>query len=180
MPQHLYFLKFQLVLHTYLNLMIVMALGGLWHGPEWKYATWGIVHGMALVVERLLGHRSNREGSAVAENRSAFGRLITIPLVFLYVTFAWLFFRLDSVHEVISFVSSIVSWQAGSNAYHRSNMLLLYFFTGLVLVYHLFSTWQASGYLVRVKRYDGYLAGAMMTLCLIARGQESAFIYFQF
>src|SRR5690606_6858981 len=38
---------------TYLNLFITMLLGGLWHGASWKFVIWGILHGLALVVERL-------------------------------------------------------------------------------------------------------------------------------
>ena len=37
---------------TYLNLLIVMFLGGLWHGAAWSFAVWGLWHGTALVIER--------------------------------------------------------------------------------------------------------------------------------
>ena len=47
---------------TYLNLGIVMFLGGLWHGPEWKYALWGMAHGPALSTERLAGEWAERKG----------------------------------------------------------------------------------------------------------------------
>src|SRR5205807_9010286 len=42
-------------LRTYINLMIVMFLGGLWHGAAWSYAIWGSFHGLALAVEKFLG-----------------------------------------------------------------------------------------------------------------------------
>jgi alginate O-acetyltransferase complex protein AlgI len=42
---------------TYVNLFLVMFLGGLWHGAEWKFALWGSLHGLALAVERLLSRK---------------------------------------------------------------------------------------------------------------------------
>ena len=36
---------------TYVNLMIVMLLGGLWHGAAWNYVIWGAIHGSALAAE---------------------------------------------------------------------------------------------------------------------------------
>ena len=39
---------------TYINLMITMLLGGLWHGAAWKFVVWGALHGMALTIDRLL------------------------------------------------------------------------------------------------------------------------------
>ncbi len=42
-------------IRTYVNLMTVMTLGGLWHGAAWIYAVWGIYHGFGLAVERFFG-----------------------------------------------------------------------------------------------------------------------------
>ena len=41
-------------MRTYLNLMIVMGLGGLWHGAALGYLAWGLLHGLLLVIERPL------------------------------------------------------------------------------------------------------------------------------
>ena len=40
---------------TYVNLLIVMGLGGLWHGADWKFAVWGLWHGALLALERFFG-----------------------------------------------------------------------------------------------------------------------------
>jgi D-alanyl-lipoteichoic acid acyltransferase DltB (MBOAT superfamily) len=46
---------------AYLNLMITMLLGGLWHGASWTFVVWGALHGLFLCVERLLRRPSHRE-----------------------------------------------------------------------------------------------------------------------
>src|SRR5262249_49636821 len=42
---------------TYRNLIITMTLGGLWHGAAWNFVAWGLLHGVALAVERFAGER---------------------------------------------------------------------------------------------------------------------------
>src|SRR5262249_19203777 len=64
---------------TYRNLMIVMVLGGLWHGAAWSYAIWGSVHGLALVVERLATGGRPRRASPT------WLRVIKASLVFAFV-----------------------------------------------------------------------------------------------
>lgn len=51
---------------TYLNLFLVMALGGLWHGASWNFALWGCWHGLLLALERLAGKRAARSGFLAA------------------------------------------------------------------------------------------------------------------
>ncbi|MBL7826203.1 MAG: MBOAT family protein [Saprospiraceae bacterium] len=83
---------------TYVNLMLTMLLGGLWHGAALRYIIWGGLHGMALVFERLVKRNLS---SAPGAFRSAFGGVLT----FHFVCFCWIFFRaqgLDNVHAMLS------------------------------------------------------------------------------
>lgn len=61
---------------TYVNLFLVMFLGGLWHGAEWKFALWGSLHGLFLALERLLGapRRETRDASHSKNEASACDR----------------------------------------------------------------------------------------------------------
>jgi len=77
------------------NLMIVMTLGGLWHGAAWGYVIWGVLHGLLLI-----GHRGFRDWCqprpavrAVLESR--LGTVWRIGFTFLCVSLAWVFFRPD-------------------------------------------------------------------------------------
>jgi D-alanyl-lipoteichoic acid acyltransferase DltB (MBOAT superfamily) len=57
---------------TYLNLLLTMLLGGLWHGASWNFALWGLWHGLGLAVERRFGAARPRgpDGSALTLQRS--------------------------------------------------------------------------------------------------------------
>ncbi|MEZ5670820.1 MAG: MBOAT family O-acyltransferase [Alphaproteobacteria bacterium] len=69
----------------YLNLFLVMALGGLWHGAAWTFVAWGVLHGLYLAV-----HRAWR---ALAGSRVRMAPPAAGCLTFLAVTVAWVFFR---------------------------------------------------------------------------------------
>lgn len=69
---------------TYVNLMLVMLLGGLWHGASWNFVLWGGLHGGILAVERLKGKSSIYHGLP---------KPIRITITFLLVLVGWVFFR---------------------------------------------------------------------------------------
>jgi alginate O-acetyltransferase complex protein AlgI len=72
---------------TYLNLTLVMLLGGLWHGASWTFVAWGAWHGLLLVGERLL-----REGGV----RFAVPATLAVVRTFVLVALGWVTFRSDS------------------------------------------------------------------------------------
>ena len=73
---------------TYVNLALVMLLGGLWHGANWTFVLWGAWHGLFLVVERYLGKR---------RLWSPLPALVAVPKTMLIVILGWVFFRAADV-----------------------------------------------------------------------------------
>lgn len=73
-------------IRTYFNLFMTMLLGGLWHGASWKFVVWGVLHGLALVVEKFFGQ-------FIKLPKNAFVKTIQVVLTFHFVVFCWLFFR---------------------------------------------------------------------------------------
>jgi len=75
---------------TYVNLAIVMLLGGLWHGAKWNFIVWGGYHGLLLGYERWRGKQSLYE---------SFPRLVRISLTFFLVLLSWVLFRANSLSD---------------------------------------------------------------------------------
>lgn len=91
---------------TYINLMITMLLGGLWHGASVRFILWGALHGMALAVHKfVMGRFSSFKqlGSEMTPVRRVLGILITFHLVCL----GWILFRADSMQRVGEMLSQI-------------------------------------------------------------------------
>src|SRR4030081_1505358 len=77
----------------YVNLMITMLLGGLWHGAAWTFVVWGALHGAYLCVN----HAWSNYGPTVAPRFARVGNAAAFVLTFVSVVVAWVFFRADSI-----------------------------------------------------------------------------------
>ncbi len=86
----------------YLNLMLVMALGGLWHGAGWTYVAWGTLHGLYLVVNH--GFRALVPPSWTP---SLPLRMLFVLMTFLAVVIAWVFFRAESLHHAHAIIGGM-------------------------------------------------------------------------
>ena len=75
---------------TYINLALVMLLGGLWHGASWNFLIWGGIHGGYLAFERAQGKES------IYHKLPA---LLQIVITFFIVLIAWVFFRADTLPD---------------------------------------------------------------------------------
>ncbi len=98
-------------LMSYRNLIIVMVLGGLWHGANYTFLIWGALHGGWLAVERLILGQA-RQNSAYQQLQSAapwlmqlLGWAITMIVVFI----GWVFFRADSASSAVTLLGRVVS-----------------------------------------------------------------------
>jgi alginate O-acetyltransferase complex protein AlgI len=80
-------------IRTYVNLMITMLLGGLWHGPAWRFVVWGGLHGAALSVHKYVIGRFELPDSKAWQIFSAI-------LTFHFVCFCWIFFRAADIGTV--------------------------------------------------------------------------------
>jgi alginate O-acetyltransferase complex protein AlgI len=98
---------------TYINLMLTMLIGGLWHGASWNFVFWGGLHGIYLALERLFAKRTGVDHhiSSVASS------WLKSLLVFFIVSITWIFFRSPSLdvtrvvfYKLLFLDSSGVSW----------------------------------------------------------------------
>lgn len=88
----------------YLNLMITMLLGGLWHGAGWTYIAWGGLHGLYLLINHGWRDIKARLGWGPG---GAYARLAAGALTFAAVVVAWVFFRADSFTSAWNLLSGM-------------------------------------------------------------------------
>ena len=88
----------------YLNLIISMFLGGLWHGASWNFVLWGTFHGIALAVHKMwMSIIGRKKGEQSHGWRRVFGVIIT----FHFVCFCWIFFRNTEFEGSVSMIRQI-------------------------------------------------------------------------
>ena len=83
---------------TYINLMITMLLGGLWHGASWQFVLWGTMHGAALCLHKL-AMKIFPSMKPVGAEMSRWRRVLGIFLTFNFVCLCWVFFRAESIDK---------------------------------------------------------------------------------
>jgi len=167
---------------TYFNLFIVFSLCGIWHGADWNFLVWGLVHGLYLVFERISAIRD------LSSNRyPALRRLTT----FILVTLAWVFFRVEAVLDGVYYLSAMFTPKHVGFSY---DLLLALntrnlFFCGIgILSVTLPPDFTFSGYLLssRTGLLHRFASLALITVlfpyCLIqiVGGSFNPFIYFRF
>jgi alginate O-acetyltransferase complex protein AlgI len=158
---------------TYINLMIVMTLGGLWHGAAWSYMVWGTAHGLFLVGERML---SNSRQSFLKNNWYVRAKTFW---VFLCITLAWLLFRLPDFSQVIAYLQVILfNWNTPPQL--RQFWGYIFIFGVPVLLYHFYGLMPRSDKPLWIERWRPVGLAIMLVLILIAGGSKGSFIYFRF
>jgi alginate O-acetyltransferase complex protein AlgI len=88
-------------IRTYINLLITMLLGGLWHGAATRFLIWGALHGVALGVERFFKERFiDSDKKTISQSVIQVTKAIQWLLTFHFICFCWIFFRAQNLETV--------------------------------------------------------------------------------
>ncbi len=156
---------------TLVNLLLVMLLGGLWHGAAYTFIVWGAIHGLCLVGERLLGlHRDVPRPLAV--------RAAWYVVVQGAVLIAWIFFRSGTIEGAAAIVGNLLTgaWRMPDEGMQQALWFLL-----PVAVLHGYTWLVERGRLTPVGPTARAVLAAVMVYAIITlHGGMSDFLYFQF
>ncbi len=162
---------------TYFNLMMVMFLGGLWHGAAWSYAIWGLTHGIALALERWLGEY-------IKLPETGFIGFLRMMGVFLVVTLAWLMFRIPDFPVAWQYLTGMFTQWNQVPLLNPAILVPIAFYSLFVVAYHVHYLLQVQGRpglvpaRLPVLRPAAY--GFMLFMIVTNSGNAGEFIYFQF
>ena len=161
------------------NLMIVMFIGGLWHGASWTFVVWGLLHGLYLVFERLLTAFTKEPKWAQA----FLVKLFIVLATYAAVCFAWVFFRAADFTTAAHLLGAMAGVAPKGEAILSTREILQ---VGLVTAGLLIAHWNLRDTSIEavVARMPRGLIVALWTLMLgaiiLTQGNGNAFIYFQF
>jgi alginate O-acetyltransferase complex protein AlgI len=171
----------------YVNLMITMLLGGLWHGAAWTFVVWGALHGVYLCIN----HAWSNYGPAVPPRFARAANAAAFVLTFVSVVVAWVFFRADSISSatfVLSRMADPTNIVFGRG--EMANAMFIAVYAAIAWVTP--NTQEIMGYDHKNRmvgeslngwlRRPGFLYAAAATLAFGVLGisQHSEFIYFRF
>ncbi|HID70142.1 MAG TPA: MBOAT family protein [Desulfobacterales bacterium] len=161
---------------TAINLLVVMFLGGLWHGASWNFIIWGLLHG------GLLGFERSRE------RRSIYFKLrrpLRIGMTFVLVVVAWVFFRAETLPHALDYLGSMFgiaevpqTSQLISGIVYQPYFLLVMLISSIV-VWASPQTWDWTRELTVKKSFVIAMLMAL-SITLLTLQSYNPFIYFNF
>jgi D-alanyl-lipoteichoic acid acyltransferase DltB (MBOAT superfamily) len=193
------------LIRTCLHILIVFVISGLWHGAQWTFVFWGFLHGVFMVVERLVAAARDKRKQKNAPQKATrlIKKVLAWGITFLFVNITWLYFRADSImianqmlHRAFSFTAFEIRGElfliyAGELlrfVLERIDVItpLLYLipmiFMLVLSMFLILCCKNTSQIVQNVKpTYRTALATIFLLLAaIVSLGGESAFLYFNF
>lgn len=167
-------------IRTYINLLLTMLLGGLWHGASWTYIVWGGLHGLYLVVERFLKNIVPESNVWSKLPIQIFFALLT----FIAVSFAWVFFRANSFAQAFTIIQALLAVNLGTPTIRIEYFYILLTFgiTFIILVAHWIMRERSLQQVIESMPWwlRSVVFAGMLIAIITCSGEDRAFIYFQF
>lgn len=155
---------------TYINLFVTFLLGGLWHGAAWSFVAWGALHGAACCIQKAWQAAGFR-----------LPHLVGVLLTFMFVNFAWVFFRAPDIRAATTLVQAMFT--PSTNVNERILVIWPLLFAGALLVWLCPTSTALAATNTRHKTaLAGAAAGFALLLAYVATNTSlpSPFIYYNF
>ena len=170
---------------TYLNLLIVMFLGGLWHGAAWNFVVWGLLHGSYLAIHKIL---SNKFPSITSHPffKTKIGLILSIFVTQYFVFLAWIPFRVSDTESMTYSIQKYIFLDfqiLDTITYlesHKIRVMILIIF----VIFHFISYKKGNLPLLisnwKIEYWFMFLVGIILSILFFYVGNSEDFIYFQF
>jgi alginate O-acetyltransferase complex protein AlgI len=191
-------------LRRYVNLLVTMLIGGLWHGANWTFVLWGGLHGVFLVI--------NQAWRSLVGEKIRYGKLghfFCWALTFTCVCVAWVLFRAESLASAIAvyrgmFFLNGIGWPSLlarllpdgvataplTTASGGPIWLIFYVFVAFLiamfgrncnhLLHHADGSASAESQPIVLKWWFAPLLAGLLVFCILNISKDSPFLYFQF
>jgi alginate O-acetyltransferase complex protein AlgI len=158
------------------NMLITMALGGLWHGANWTFVIWGLLHGLTLAMNHGLSR-------ALGRGNALLPRWLAVVVTFHWVGALWVLFRAANMETALRVLSGpfAASWENLPQNLERNAFVLL-----LIVFFFLLHRFDRHAYLrIANRRMNPALQYVAIFVCWIvaiavSQGSSAKFIYFDF
>ncbi|MBR5083894.1 MAG: MBOAT family protein [Prevotella sp.] len=111
---------------NYWNIFVTFLVSGIWHGANWTFIVWGILHGLFQIVEKMLGEQKCRYG--------ALGRTVKTVITFLLINFAWIFFRMPTLADACGVIARIFNFSLSPKVFYGDLQTPMFILIGILLL----------------------------------------------
>ena len=183
------------IIRTYVNIMIVFLVSGIWHGANWTFIVWGLLHGVANVITRMI----DKKTGWFSQNKNKVLKVFLWFLTFAFVNMAWVIFRVDSLGQAGEFFGQLLHFQGFKPDIELLNTMYVGGFELLGRVIPKFSTVTLVGLFVfafvasvflkntseRIQSFKptylkAFLTTGLLFWCIMSFAGVSSFLYWNF
>ncbi len=164
------------ITRMYVALMLTMLLGGLWHGAAWTFVVWGMLHGVYLVIERVLKQY-------IPIKVTVWNGILLAFATFTLVNFTWVFFRAREFHTAVGMIESMLFLNVdGVKVLEYFDLIKVFVLVGILFLIHwLMRNTSLNQVAQKMSPWMlGLIWACLFLLLTVAQGSEEQFIYFQF
>lgn len=167
---------------TYVNLMLTMLIGGLWHGANWTFVVWGGLHGFYLWIEKFIDDKTGRIKALVSSHKKTAAGFLYALFTFFLINITWVFFRAKTFTKAGDILKSMFGMQKGEPLLTSLAIIKVAVIIPFMLLFH----WIMRNTKVLDAAYQvpWWLLGIVWALLLLmlvwSQESSSSFIYFQF
>ena len=172
-----------------MNLMITFIVSGLWHGANWTFVVWGMLHGFAQIIENLCVRRDDVHG---------FKWLMRVCITFLFCVFTWVFFRANTISDALYFFGHLFEGITNVKSYFILNGIEMFHVGGpskevrivigisiIVLALRDYLSLRHDViHMITSQRYFllryAFYFGILTILIMFRAADDTQFVYFQF
>ena len=171
-------------LRTYVNLVTVMFLGGMWHGASWNFVIWGLMHGAYLAVQKLFTNKFPKlKDNKLIQKR--YIKIISILGTQYFVFMAWLAFRVQDIDALSYVLYKYVVWDFAMDSTIQMlshNKLPMVLIVGFFILNYISYKRNIVEKLSKVRPiyWIGFLISVMLLIFFFYDTTPESFIYFRF
>ena len=169
---------------TYVNLITVMLLGGLWHGASWNFVIWGLMHGVFLAIQKLITNTFPQLNNYTFTKKRHI-KIISILITQYFVFMAWLVFRVEDIDALQYVLYKYIIWDFATSSTifmlsHNKLQIILIF--GFFILNYISYKKNIVEKLSKVKPvyWIGFLIITMTLILFFYDTTPKDFIYFRF
>lgn len=170
--------------HTYMNVLIVFLISGFWHGANWTFIVWGMIHGVASVLNRIFKKQWDR-----------LHRITRWICTFTFINFTWLIFRADNLFQAKEMAAKIFAGEIGrvsdelaaqfslieievlNYTFSRSCLLYVFMVASIIIVLRFSPICMKK---IRVNIWNFFGVTILLVWSVLSLAGKSDFIYFGF
>tara|TARA_A100001011_G_scaffold398007_1_gene500887 strand:- start:154 stop:1437 length:1284 start_codon:yes stop_codon:yes gene_type:complete len=162
------------------NIFIIFIVSGFWHGANWTFIMWGLIHTVIYIPLFLRGKNRKYNTTTVAEDRwfPSLKELFQMGNTFLFTMIAWVFFRNDNINNAFEYLIKMIT-NIEVPTSNRFGVIFVFLF--VLFEWFMRKDERNPFYgLSRKLRYPIYLMLSLSIIEFFDRSLQSSFIYFQF